>query len=404
MLKLFGAGTISCLGYLLHLHVFDPTATDILVEREGGNKQYQPKLDCVANKSSSLFIFTCGGGAWELAYVREVAGGPICMVPFEGLAGFAVAARSGQLAPPAVTLVMCKLRLRGGDVAALRGFAEALRRPVNAIVHLSDELGEWWTFYDPGGACQQIGVCSSTTKVLRQYSHLSHPRPWITWTDLHVIVAYWWPMFQPIRDALGYVARARNVVSQPMTTVIPLPYMNGFTGAQSSCEYAKSSLRIKTRDRMFSAFLSASSSGFSRFRRHERAEALESIRRSTELQPTITERMSGENYSGAMRSTIFALAPRGNFNMQTFRVSEAILGGAIPVVSDSAHDVFEAYGQFKPLLDNILIASSWQNAVDQMLTGIRNYSALDARREALVNWWCGTMRDLQTSLRDPFNV
>jgi len=99
-------------------------------------------------------------------------------------------------------------------------------------------------------------------------------------------------------------------------------------------------------------------------------------------------------------NSAFVPAPRGDFNLATFRLWEALISGAIPIVADETREVEETYFEpFPRIARHVVLAPSW-NAMPPFLADLYLiWTGIDARRLALVDWWCSYVKDLRRLIR-----
>lgn len=91
--------------------------------------------------------------------------------------------------------------------------------------------------------------------------------------------------------------------------------------------------------------------------------------------------------------TIFVPCPRGNYNIDSLRVCEALQAGAIPIVERSDYWA-NLYGKDHPLIE----IDSWEDApgvIDKLL----NHHLLEYKRTTTYNWWVTHCDKLSTKLK-----
>lgn len=93
-------------------------------------------------------------------------------------------------------------------------------------------------------------------------------------------------------------------------------------------------------------------------------------------------RLSVEEYSGILRDSIFVLCPNGALIPDSFRITEAMEAGAIPVVQANDHWKIQ-YGDNFPAV----IIHSWQELAEKLIALMLNPSQLERKRQQCVSWW-----------------
>jgi hypothetical protein len=96
--------------------------------------------------------------------------------------------------------------------------------------------------------------------------------------------------------------------------------------------------------------------------------------------------------------SLFALIGRGRkFELDHYRIYEAIIAGAIPVVIGTSEEINHAFG-FNHDSPAIVHAPSWQHALD--ICHQPTLSQIDERRQFLVEWYRDTMKDITKHIRE----
>jgi hypothetical protein len=92
-------------------------------------------------------------------------------------------------------------------------------------------------------------------------------------------------------------------------------------------------------------------------------------------------------------NSIFVPCPRGNWNVDSFRVTEALQMGALPIVEKSDY-WSNLYGKDHPLIE----VENWQDApgtIKYLLSNMRN---LDIQRVLTHAWWTRYCNDLKNKI------
>lgn len=115
--------------------------------------------------------------------------------------------------------------------------------------------------------------------------------------------------------------------------------------------------------------------------------------------------LSREEYFHALKDTIFAPCPRGNFNLESFRVYEALEAGCIPII--------EAYGEgreddeyFKNLLgDHPLIEAppDWSGVGKDIVLLLSGSDFVVSHQKIVAEWWADHKLNLKKSIASIFS-
>jgi len=92
-------------------------------------------------------------------------------------------------------------------------------------------------------------------------------------------------------------------------------------------------------------------------------------------------------------NSLFVPCPRGNVHVDSFRVTEALQMGALPIVEKSDYWT-NLYGMDHPLIE----IENWQDApgtIKHLMSNIRN---LDIQRALTHNWWIRYCNDLKNKI------
>jgi hypothetical protein len=99
-------------------------------------------------------------------------------------------------------------------------------------------------------------------------------------------------------------------------------------------------------------------------------------------------------------SSLFVMVGRGQVNLDCFRIYEAMISGAIPIVMGSESElswVFQYEGHRPPLL----YADSFQNALDKCKS--MNHSQIDQQRNELTHWYTHRLHHIMNKVREVFH-
>jgi hypothetical protein len=99
-------------------------------------------------------------------------------------------------------------------------------------------------------------------------------------------------------------------------------------------------------------------------------------------------------------SSLFVLVGRGNKNLDCFRIYEAMISGAIPIVVGSEDElawVFQYEGHRLPLL----YANSPQDALAKCKS--MNHSQIDQQRDELTHWYIRRLHHIRNKVKEVFH-
>ena len=92
------------------------------------------------------------------------------------------------------------------------------------------------------------------------------------------------------------------------------------------------------------------------------------------------------------------LAPGGNFAMESFRVWESLVAGAVPIIErGNGHD----WSQL-PAGHPLIFIDDWDQIHD-VLKQLDTKTKMDAKQQAIISWWRGYVRQLQQMVADAVN-
>ena len=102
------------------------------------------------------------------------------------------------------------------------------------------------------------------------------------------------------------------------------------------------------------------------------------------------------HYRDLLLTTIFAPCPRGFWNLDSFRVYEALECGCIPIVEKYPVDYFGKFFGAHPFL----VVESWDQAPQLINDLLADPVALEQRRRACYSWWCSYKENLHQIFSD----
>ena len=98
-------------------------------------------------------------------------------------------------------------------------------------------------------------------------------------------------------------------------------------------------------------------------------------------------------YREIMEQSIFIPCPRGNSNVDTFRLYEALEVGSIPIVEKSQY-WRNLFGDDCPIIE----VESWENAINDIQILSNNQDWLDKYSSDLCEWWSAKKNDIKNKI------
>lgn len=106
--------------------------------------------------------------------------------------------------------------------------------------------------------------------------------------------------------------------------------------------------------------------------------------------------MPAAAYRAFLANASFVPCPAGNWNHDTFRVSEALEAGAVPVVVRTApHQAFDYWAAMLGPNHRLVVADTWGEAAAEVAALAADPAALAARRAETLAWWAETKAALR---------
>jgi hypothetical protein len=93
-------------------------------------------------------------------------------------------------------------------------------------------------------------------------------------------------------------------------------------------------------------------------------------------------------------NSIFVPCPQGNQSIDSFRVTEALQSGALPIVERSKY-WSDLFGQDHPLIE----LDSWDQAPAIIANLTQDYTLLEQKRSATYAWWIKYCDNLQNKIK-----
>ena len=93
------------------------------------------------------------------------------------------------------------------------------------------------------------------------------------------------------------------------------------------------------------------------------------------------------------KNSIFVPSPRGNVRMDCFRLYEASLAGAIPVVASSREEIADTF--CKEQEPPWIIDETWERAIQTCQAELEQPALLQDRQSRLLEWWKGRVQNVR---------
>lgn len=103
------------------------------------------------------------------------------------------------------------------------------------------------------------------------------------------------------------------------------------------------------------------------------------------------------DYQNLLLDTIFVPCARGYWNMESFRLYEALECGCIPIVETFPINYYKKFLGEHPF---ITLDSSWQEAPAKMNELLQNPQALEQKRQECMQWWADYKMNLKKKFHD----
>jgi hypothetical protein len=99
-----------------------------------------------------------------------------------------------------------------------------------------------------------------------------------------------------------------------------------------------------------------------------------------------TQHMKPADLFDIYSNSKFVLCGRGNYTLDSFRIYEAIVSGAIPIVVGDESEYVNTF-HYNGYMPPLLFASSWKNAATECSRLLRSPSEIQTLQNKLLLWW-----------------
>jgi hypothetical protein len=280
-----------------------------------------------------MYILYDAASSWETDYIRnDILAGIFARADTRAfLLSTAEMASLRDVAADHPLVGNCCICFTSNHMGAADIIAVAKACRPRAIIHLSDE---WGTLPE------YLALAELTPIYMRQYAHATY----------------------------GLQSRARQ---------IPLGYMQGMLGGQPSTAVITAQKKPATRRYTWS---------FVGELKQDRTEMLRTFLREL---PSghITRGKTPQEMFAIYQDSLFVISGRGNASLDCFRLYEATIAGAIPVVVGEEAELAATfhYGGDRP---PFLYAATWDDATRTCKEVLYDMSRAEKMQDALRTWWC----------------
>ncbi len=96
------------------------------------------------------------------------------------------------------------------------------------------------------------------------------------------------------------------------------------------------------------------------------------------------------------QNCIFVPSPRGNIRLDCFRLYEASIAGAIPVVAASKEEIADTF--CKEESPPWIFADTWKQVIEICQTELESPDLLQQRQELILSWWKARVENVRTRI------
>jgi hypothetical protein len=291
-----------------------------------------------------MYILYDAASSWETDYIRnDILAGIFARPDTRAfLLSTAELASLRDVASEHPLVGNCCIVFTSNHISSADIIAVAKTCRPHAIIHLSDEWG-----LHP----EYLELAELTPIYMRQYAHAGYS------TYMH---------------AAEHAAEHTAVPRQ-----IPLGYMQGMLGGQPSTTVIATQKKPATRRYTWS---------FVGELKQDRTEMLRTFLREL---PTghVTRGKTPQEMFAIYQDSLFVISGRGNASLDCFRLYEATIAGAIPVVVGTEEELAATfhYGGDRP---PFLYATTWDDATRKCKEVLYDISRAEKIQDALRTWWC----------------
>merc|ERR1711879_931886 len=115
------------------------------------------------------------------------------------------------------------------------------------------------------------------------------------------------------------------------------------------------------------------------------------------LQPHFVAERNATTMYEIYKESAFVPIGRGHVRLDCFRIYEAVVAGAVPVVVGPSKEISWAFANHRD--PPFLFAESWDSAAQQMELVLKSPTELSAWRSRLAPWYCNWQRSLRRHIR-----
>lgn len=173
-------------------------------------------------------------------------------------------------------------------------------------------------------------------------------------------------------------------ISQNNLYQIPLGYVNEFIDNNSSIDTSNNSMH--NREKIWSFVGEIKGDRINMLNHFIEAYGKQSVHLSTNNWKIKLLKVSPQEVHNKYNNSLFVPIGRGNFSLDCYRIYEAIVSGALPIVCGSPEELkvtFDYDTDYPPFL----FVSSWVEAIKKCNFLLKNPEKLNILQQLNLNWW-----------------
>lgn len=160
---------------------------------------------------------------------------------------------------------------------------------------------------------------------------------------------------------------------------IPLGYINGMM----ETNYTDIPLKISSERKYAWCFIGCP----------KKSDRPRMLQKMSEITPHVMGKMSATDMRDLYRDTVFVPVGRGFFSLDCFRIYEASICGAIPIIVGSPKEINDTFSQEGN--PPWLFFSTWSEAVHECKHLLKDTESLNRKSHAVLSWWRNRVRQIK---------
>lgn len=97
--------------------------------------------------------------------------------------------------------------------------------------------------------------------------------------------------------------------------------------------------------------------------------------------------------------SVFVLIGRGNVSLDCFRIYEALVCGALPVIVGSEKEISDVF-YYDGLIPPFLFFDTWEQAFEECKKMLQNTSLLQEKQQSIKQWWRTVITKIRSKVKD----